>query len=83
MDKVEANTMVFIPLVLQWNSIVQQMFVLMTKVEKVCEAVAVLADVSESRFEFMDDQVVHLRGPPGQGQESSVLMCRGLTFGPM
>jgi hypothetical protein len=37
----------------------------MAKVEKACEAVAVLADVSESRFEFVDDQVAHLHGSIG------------------
>jgi hypothetical protein len=63
--KVEANATTFTPSVLQWNSIVQPMFVITAKVEKVCEAVAVLADVSEHRFEFVDDQVVHLRGSIG------------------
>jgi hypothetical protein len=36
--KVEANTSTFTPSVLQWNSIVQQMFVLTAKVEKACKA---------------------------------------------
>jgi hypothetical protein len=60
--KVEVNAMAFTPPVVQRHLLAQHVLAQMAKLEKACEVVAVLVEVSESRFEFVDDQVVHLGG---------------------
>jgi hypothetical protein len=67
-----AETSTFSPTPGQWNSLVQHVSLLSTRVssltedlEKALAAVATLAELSENRFESVDDQVVHLRGSIG------------------
>jgi hypothetical protein len=53
----EAEAASFSPSVAQWNLLVRQVEALTHKLSSAQEAVAVLADVSESRFEVVDGQV--------------------------
>jgi hypothetical protein len=60
--EVEATSTTFAPTVGQWNSLVGQVTSLKADLEKAVAAIAVLSEVAKSRFELVDDQVVHLRG---------------------
>jgi hypothetical protein len=64
--KLEANGPdAFTPSVAQWNSLIHKVETLTTELASAREAVSVMAEVSETRFEVVDRQVINLRGSIG------------------
>jgi hypothetical protein len=61
----DADVAPFSPSVAQWNALVSRVETLTHELGSAREAVALLADVSESRFDVVDSQVNHLRGSVG------------------
>lgn len=64
-SEVDANSSSFAPTATQWNSLVRHVSSLSGELKVALEAVTSLAEISESRFEVVDDQVTHLRGSVG------------------
>jgi hypothetical protein len=64
--KMEANGPdAFSPSVAQWNSLIHKVETLTSELASAREAVSVMAEVSETRFEVVDRQVINLRGSIG------------------
>jgi hypothetical protein len=69
--KTEADgSATFAPTTEQWNSLVRRVESLTEQLESAREAVTVMAEISESRFEVVDRQVINLRGSIGPRPEA-------------
>jgi hypothetical protein len=78
-----AASSAFSPSVAQWNSLIHQVEILTTELGTAREALALVADISESCFKSMDGQITNLHGSVGSRpmwETMSLLLTYGLIL---